>query len=131
MSAPEELGHPHLEAIRPEASRERDPSSSADQWPGADPAAVEALRGVIDPELGINVVDLGLVYAARTSDSRVDVELTMTSPACPMGAFIADQAEEALRRAFPGRQVEVALVWDPPWGPERLTPAAKLRLGWE
>ncbi len=90
-----------------------------------------ALKQVIDPELGINIVDLGLVYRLEVLPGRVELDLTMTSPACPMGAAIADEAEEALRSALPaGTDVEVSLVWEPPWSPERLSPEARNWLGW-
>lgn len=92
----------------------------------------EALREVNDPELGVNIVDLGLVYGIEIRDTGVHVELTMTSRACPLGNHILVEAEAAVRRHLPSaRNVEVRLVWDPPWSRERMTPAAKLLLGWK
>ena len=89
-----------------------------------------ALMDVIDPELGVNVVDLGLVYGIDVEGDRVTVRLTMTTPACPLGESIALEATERLQ-AVPGvRDVNVQLVWDPPWSPERMTPAAREALGW-
>jgi metal-sulfur cluster biosynthetic enzyme len=93
--------------------------------------ALDALRGVDDPELGVNIVDLGLIYGIEAGDGRLGVRLTMTTPSCPLGDHLTGESELALRRAFPeiGR-VEVDLVWDPPWRPERMTAAAKRQLGW-
>ncbi|HKI99126.1 MAG TPA: metal-sulfur cluster assembly factor [bacterium] len=92
----------------------------------------DALRGVDDPEIGINVVDLGLVYGVRVEGDAVEIDLTMTSPACPLGAYLEEQVQAAVREAAPeAGEVRVALVWDPPWGPERMSPAAKRELGWK
>lgn len=90
----------------------------------------EALRGVIDPELGLDVVALGLVYGLEVRDSVAAVELTMTSAACPLGDHIVREAETMLA-AVPGlASFTVRLVWDPPWTPEKMTPEAKKLLGW-
>lgn len=92
----------------------------------------QALREVDDPEIGINVVDLGLVYAIRVQDRAVEVEMTMTSPACPLGAYLETEVQNAVRQAAPeADEVRVALVWDPPWSPDRMSPAAKRELGWK
>ncbi|WP_029011241.1 metal-sulfur cluster assembly factor [Azospirillum halopraeferens] len=95
-------------------------------------AVRDALRGVIDPEMGIDVVDLGLVYGIAVDDDRaVSVRLTVTSPACPLGEFMRATAEDAIRAAVPDATgVAVTLVLDPPWAPERISAAARRRLGW-
>ncbi|WP_126444314.1 metal-sulfur cluster assembly factor [Sulfuricystis multivorans] len=86
----------------------------------------EALREVIDPEVGINIVDLGLVYRIAFEDGVVVVEMTMTSPACPLGEMIADEVDEALRRHLPpNTPIDVRLVWEPPWTPEKMSEAAR------
>ena len=91
----------------------------------------DALREVIDPELGINVVDLGLVYRIDAEPDRLSVAMTMTTRACPLGEHLAAQAEAAIRRAAPQiAEVQVRLVWDPPWSPDLMSPDAKRRLGW-
>ncbi|MBF0291187.1 MAG: metal-sulfur cluster assembly factor [Nitrospinae bacterium] len=91
---------------------------------------LEPLSAVIDPEVGLNIVEMGLVYRAEEKESGIFVEMTMTSPACPMGGYIQKQAEAALRSAFPkASQVNVSLVWDPPWGPDKMTDDAKKKLG--
>ena len=91
----------------------------------------DALRHVLDPEVGINVVDLGLVYDVRVEDGNVSVAMTMTTPACPLGETLSEQAEAAIRQGVPGvKSVMVALVWDPPWRPSMMSDAAKEQLGW-
>lgn len=104
------------------ARRQMDPNSDLER-------ATEALRRVIDPEVGINVVDLGLVYGVEVDESRVVVTMTMTSPACPLGDMIQSQAERAIELALPGRSVEIELVWHPPWTRDRMSSAAKQMLG--
>lgn len=90
-----------------------------------------ALRHVIDPELGINVVDLGLVYEVSVQDGNVRVSMTMTTPACPLGETLSEQAEATIRQNVPGvKSVMVDLVWDPPWRSSMMSDAAKERLGW-
>ncbi len=90
----------------------------------------EALRQVIDPELGLDVVELGLVYRVDIDGAIVSVDLTMTTPACPLGEHIVRDAEERLRAIEGVSRALVRLVWDPPWGPERMSPAARAALGW-
>jgi metal-sulfur cluster biosynthetic enzyme len=90
----------------------------------------EALRLVIDPELGVNVVDLGLVYDISIADGSVRVSMTMTTPACPLGESLAEQAEAAIRENVPGvESASVDLVWEPPWRPSMMSDAARSRLG--
>jgi len=93
---------------------------------------LEALRAVIDPELGVNVVDLGLVYgAAVMPNGDLLVQMTMTTPVCPLSAHLQREAEAALRRAFPDvRTIQVQLVWHPPWDPSMMSAAARRKLGW-
>lgn len=92
---------------------------------------LEALRQVMDPEAGMNIVDLGLVYRLEILHERVQADLTMTSPACPLSEGILSDARAVLQAAVPEAwQVEVSLVWDPPWGPERMSERARLHFGW-
>lgn len=93
--------------------------------------AWQALRRVVDPEAGLNVVDLGLVYGVEAGPSGVAVRMTMTSAACPMAGMIVDDAFDELEAALPpGTPVDVDLVWEPPWTPERLSADARLQFGW-
>jgi metal-sulfur cluster biosynthetic enzyme len=91
----------------------------------------EALRSVDDPEVGMNIVDLGLVYRIDIAPERVHVELTMTTPACPMGDLITENARRAVSAALPEEvAVDVALVWDPPWTPDLMSESARQTFGW-
>lgn len=88
------------------------------------------LARVVDPGTGINIVDLGLVYGIHVETDRLRIALTMTSPASPMGATIIEDVHFALAPLLPpGLAVQVEPVWEPPWTPERLSPAARARLG--
>lgn len=90
-----------------------------------------ALASVVDPELGVNIVDLGLVYRADWTPDGIDVAITMTTPTCPLGEMMVSEAEEVLRRRFPdAKRVTVELVWDPPWSAERMNDEARRQLGW-
>ncbi|MFN3746587.1 MAG: metal-sulfur cluster assembly factor [Hyphomicrobiaceae bacterium] len=89
-----------------------------------------ALKAVIDPELGINIVDLGLVYQATRSESGIHIALTMTTPACPLGEMMSEEIKRVLRERFPdARDTRVDLVWDPPWSPELMTEESRRQLG--
>src|SRR6516165_11054601 len=90
---------------------------------------VSALRTVKDPELNLNVVDLGLVYAIQTHDDQVDVEMTLTSPACPAGPEILRNAVAALEKVEGVTKANVRLVMSPPWSPDRMSDAARDELG--
>src|SRR5680860_112999 len=90
-----------------------------------------ALCSVDDPEVGMNIVDLGLVYRIDILPDLVRVELTMTTPACPMGDLIIDNARRAVGAVSPpDLAVEVVLVWDPPWTPDRMSESARQTFGW-
>ena len=95
-------------------------------------AAVEsALREVYDPELGIDVVSLGLVYDIVESDGRVIVDMTLTTPGCPVSDGLPEEAQEAIDSALaPFEHTgEVRVVWEPPWTVDRISPEAADRLG--
>jgi metal-sulfur cluster biosynthetic enzyme len=90
---------------------------------------ISALRTVKDPELNVNVIDLGLVYSIQARDDQVDVEMTLTTPACPAGPEMLRSAVSALE-AIPGvAKANVRLVMSPPWTPEKMTDAARDELG--
>jgi metal-sulfur cluster biosynthetic enzyme len=88
-----------------------------------------ALRRVKDPELNLNIVDLGLVYDMDVAGDLVRVDMSLTSPACPSGPDIMRDAEDQLRKLEGVREVEVNLVWSPPWTPERIEPRVRAYLG--
>jgi metal-sulfur cluster biosynthetic enzyme len=88
-----------------------------------------ALRRVKDPELSLNILDLGLVYDIKVEGTRVAIDMSLTSPGCPSGPEIMSDAERQLR-ALPGVQdVTVNLVWSPMWGPDRIEPRIRAYLG--
>jgi metal-sulfur cluster biosynthetic enzyme len=89
----------------------------------------EALAGVYDPELGIDIVSLGLVYGIEDGPRWTRVRITVTARECPMGALIVAAVEEALAALRPGRYIDVSVTMDPPWDPGMLTPAARRQLG--
>jgi metal-sulfur cluster biosynthetic enzyme len=98
--------------------------------PMADDAALlDALRDVVDPELMINIVDLGLVYDIEQVDNKVTVNMTLTSPACPAGPQIIQQAKMALEKLSDVSEAEIKLVMSPPWSPDRMTDEARDQLG--
>jgi metal-sulfur cluster biosynthetic enzyme len=91
----------------------------------------DALRTVMDPEAGMNIVDLGLVYGVTVDAASIRVRLTMTSAACPMGEDIVEEARRAITRAAPETaDVDVQLVWDPPWQPSMMSEEARAFFGW-
>ena len=91
----------------------------------------EALKQVYDPELGVNVVDLGLVYGAEVDgEGNVHVTMTLTSPGCPIGPMVGEMVQDALAPLDGVKQVDVDVVWTPPWRPDMMTEDAKLELGY-
>ena len=92
-------------------------------------AILDALRTVKDPELNVNVVDLGLVYTIQSRGPEVDVEMTLTTPACPAGPEILRNAVSALERVEGVEKANVKLVMNPPWSQDRMTDAARDELG--
>jgi metal-sulfur cluster biosynthetic enzyme len=104
------------------------------QTPSADESLDEvavrtALRKVKDPEAGLNIIDLGLVYDVTIADEKVHVKMTLTSPACPVGPQIMHEADTAVRGVDGVKDVKIELVWDPYWTPERIDPKVRAYLG--
>ena len=89
------------------------------------------LRNVIDPEIGINIVDLGLIYGIKIESEKVQIQLTMTTPTCPLHEIIIQNMKSVLHQSFPNLDaVNVELVWEPLWTPDRMSVIAKKQLGW-
>ncbi|HET9339029.1 MAG TPA: metal-sulfur cluster assembly factor [Casimicrobiaceae bacterium] len=90
-----------------------------------------AIATVIDPEAGMNVVDLGLIYDAALDGDRVSITMTMTTPACPVGDYLADAVRDAVAGRYPSLEsVDVTITFDPPWTPDRMSDAARAKFGW-
>jgi metal-sulfur cluster biosynthetic enzyme len=87
-----------------------------------------ALRDVVDPELGLDIVDLGLVYAIHENADGLEVEMTLTTPGCPVSESLPAEARSVLEATL-GVPIRITVVWDPPWTPERIDPAAAAALG--
>lgn len=88
-----------------------------------------ALRRVRDPELNLNIVDIGLVYAIRVDGAKVEVDISLTSPGCPSGAEILKNAEDEVKATEGVESAVINLVWSPPWTPERIEPRVRAYLG--
>lgn len=90
----------------------------------------DRLHDVYDPEIGINLVALGLIYDLASEQGKVQVTMTLTTPGCPMSDSMPPAVQRVLE-TIPGvREVQVDLLWDPPWDPERMTDEGKRELGW-
>ena len=110
-------------------------AAAVSDGPFAEEQVWAQLRCCYDPEIPVNIVDLGLIYSLEVSDEekgkRVSVKMTLTAPGCGMGPSLAADAEQRML-TVPGVAVAaVELVWDPPWSPERISPAGRERLGME
>lgn len=112
-----------------------DASTEAPVGPLQESQVWDALRNVYDPEIPVNVVELGLVYGLAIEDLgdgsyKVGVKMTLTAPGCGMGPVIADDAKQRIE-SLPGvKEADVEVVFDPPWGPQMMSEAARLELGW-
>jgi metal-sulfur cluster biosynthetic enzyme len=90
----------------------------------------EVLRMCYDPEIPVNIVDLGLIYDVQIDGATVNVKMTLTAPGCGMGGMIAGQARQKILDNIDGvEEANVDLVWDPPWDPSRISPQAREKLG--
>ncbi|MDH5718037.1 MAG: iron-sulfur cluster assembly protein [Spirochaetia bacterium] len=94
---------------------------------------LKAVSSVIDPEVGVNIVDLGLIYEVNIKNSNsVDIKMTMTSRGCPMHQYLIDEVKKNIKKQFSDiEKIDVELVWDPPWTNEKMSLAAKKQLGWK
>lgn len=90
---------------------------------------IQALGGVYDPELGIDIVNLGLVYAVTVAGTAISVEMTLTTPGCPLHSTIETHVTHTLLALRGVQEVDVQLVWDPPWTPLSMSESAKRSLG--
>lgn len=108
-------------------------------WPITDPhygqklQLADTLRQVLDPELNINIVDLGLVYGIDIDEEQKEIviRMTLSTPSCPIGGILTKNAELAAADASPGYAVKVTLVWEPRWSYDSIPEAGKAALGWK
>jgi metal-sulfur cluster biosynthetic enzyme len=131
MSDPIQPEQPPADDLPPEAAEEAATAPQATL--GGEPPSPDqvklALRKVKDPELNLNIVDLGLVYDIRVEDSIVEVDMTLTSPGCPAGPQITGDVERAIK-ALPGvTGVNLQIVWQPFWTPDRIEPRVRAYMG--
>jgi len=92
---------------------------------------LDALETVIDPELGMNIVDLGLVYEVLLEHGAASISMTMTTPACPLASHLVDQVKTTLSSRFPALQsIDVQLVWEPAWNPLMMSWKVREQFGW-
>jgi FeS assembly SUF system protein len=91
-------------------------------------AIIEKLKTVYDPELGLNVYDLGLIYKIEIDDGNVDIEMTLTTPGCPLHSSITQGVENAVYSVPGVKNVHVELVWEPAWSPDRITEEGREQL---
>lgn len=104
------------------------PTAPSEEPPTEDEVRL-ALRKVKDPELNLNIVDLGLIYDVRVDDRKVEVDMSLTSPACPSGPQLMGDAERAVRGVPGVQEAQVNLVWQPLWSPERIEPRVRAYMG--
>jgi FeS assembly SUF system protein len=117
---------PELQAAPPVPEVERPEVNRAE----IEELVIEALRTVYDPEIPVNIYELGLVYAVDVSRTgEVVVRMTLTSPGCPVAVSLPIEVESKVQMTPGVTSAKVELVWDPPWGPEKMTDAARLQLG--
>lgn len=92
---------------------------------------IKALRRVVDPELSLSIVDVGLIYGLTVTPDKVHVLMTMTSAACPVTDMLVDEVYAEMEQLFPIEvSIEVELVWEPAWTPERMSPRARALMNW-
>jgi len=89
----------------------------------------EKLKEIYDPEVGINIVDMGLIYSLDIADSKVEITMTLTSPGCPAGAQILSQVDSQVKTVDGIEDVDIKVVWSPPWSPDMLSEEARDQLG--
>jgi len=95
-----------------------------------EPLILETLRQVVDPEIDCNIVDLGLIYGTRIDGRKVTIQMTLTTPGCPMHESIAWGVKNALLNLEAVEEAEVEIVWDPPWNPGMASGAVRTHFGW-
>ena len=117
------------EKPEPDASKGATPSEDTATATGLKAKVIEVLKTCFDPEIPVNIYELGLIYEIQVvGKAKVDVKMTLTSPMCPVAGSLPPEVEQKIRDLEGVDEVKVDLVWDPPWEPARMTEAAKLQL---
>jgi len=114
-----------------ETTESPDPRFPYDGPPALRPVVTAALERVVDPEVAMNIADLGLVYGVNIGAGKAHVRVTMTTAACPVAESVVHDIETELDRVLPPELlIQVELTWEPPWTPERMSASAKRFMGW-
>jgi metal-sulfur cluster biosynthetic enzyme len=92
---------------------------------------MKVLKKCYDPEIGISLVDLGLIYDVQVKNDKVNIKMTLTTPGCPMHSFMINDVEENVKKLKGVKEVKVELVWNPPWIPDKMSKGTKKKLGLE
>lgn len=112
--------------------KDRTPDAAAAEAAAWDSGQVrEMLKTVFDPELHINIVDLGLVYGVQVEGDLIRVQMTLTSPGCPYGPYLLHLVKDTLVNLKGIRDAEIEVVWEPPWGPDKMSEETRLELGFD
>jgi metal-sulfur cluster biosynthetic enzyme len=90
---------------------------------------MKVLKKCYDPEIGISLVDLGLIYDVQVNKDKVNIKMTLTNPGCPMHSFMINDVEENVKKLKGVKEVKVELIWDPPWAPDRMSKEVRKKLG--
>lgn len=92
---------------------------------------MKALKECYDPEIGMSIVDLGFIYDVKVDENKVHIKMTLTTPGCPMHSLITEDVRNKVNELKGVEEVNVELVWNPPWTPDRMSDEAKKKLGFE
>jgi metal-sulfur cluster biosynthetic enzyme len=122
---------PPSAAASPASPSTKDRPQGSSESTDAEQRVREALRSIYDPEIPMNIVDLGLIYGMERNEAgELTIRMTMTSPGCPAVEELVREVEESARTASGAPKVRVEVVWEPPWGPERMTEFARRQFGY-
>ena len=125
-----DVAHPPTEPISEAVGGTGEKPGTAIDPKQVEAAIIEALQTIYDPEIPVNIYELGLIYGVEVDkDGRAEIRMTLTAPACPVAGALVEEVAEKAGRVEGVSTSHVELVWDPPWTPEKMTEAAKLELG--
>ena len=126
-----EMTEPSATPVAGVTSADALPASPTSEGAGPSPEEVmDALSNVIDPELGLDFVELGLIYGVEVNEGNVNVTFTLTTPGCPIGPQVTEQIDEFVGELDGVKSIESQMVFTPPWSPEKMSEDAKFALGY-